>query len=61
MLKNKLSVNRRPVLILEKEIVSKADVRTIENIRASSYEGVTSILSSVPTTPTTLTGTGFLR
>ena len=60
MLKSKLSVNRRPVLILEKEIVSKADVRTIENIRASNYEGVISILSSVPTTPT-ITGIGFIR
>lgn len=59
MLENKLSVNRRPMLILEKEIVSKADVSTIENIRASSYEGVATIPSSIPTTPTTLTG--FLR
>ncbi len=59
MLENKLSVNRRPMLILEKEIISKADVSTIENIRASKNEGALVIPSSIPTTPTTLTG--FIR
>ncbi|MDR6565165.1 MULTISPECIES: hypothetical protein [Chitinophaga] len=56
MSETKLSVNRRPMLILEKEIVSKADISTIENIRASSYDGAATIPSSIPTTPTTLTG-----
>lgn len=60
MLENKLSVNRRPMLILEKEIISKADISTIENIRASKNEGAATIPSSIPTTPTTLTG-GFVR
>lgn len=50
-----MSLNNRPMLTLEKEIVSKADTRTIENISARNNKGVT-IDSSLPTTPTTLTG-----
>lgn len=50
-----MSVNNRPMLTLEKEIVSKADTRTIENISAANNKGAM-IDSSIPTTPTTLTG-----
>lgn len=49
-----MSLNNRPMLTLEKEIVSKADTRTIENISASNKSAM--IDSSLPTTPTTLTG-----
>lgn len=50
-----MSLNSRPMLTLEKEIVSKADTRTIENISARNNKGA-GIDSSIPTTPTTLTG-----
>ena len=49
-----MSLNNRPMLTLEKEIVSKADTRTIENISTSNKSAM--IDSSLPTTPTTLTG-----
>jgi hypothetical protein len=53
-----MSVNNRPMLTLEKEIVSKADTRTIENIKASHGTGAAMMDSSIPTIPTT-TGSVF--
>ncbi|MBS0027593.1 hypothetical protein ACTJJ0_32330 [Chitinophaga sp. 22321] len=51
MLENK-SLNRRPVLALEKEIISKADINTIENM-SGAHAGKGMLDSSVPTIPTT--------
>lgn len=53
MLKTNLSVNNRPMLMLEKEIISKADVSTIENMSASDKSGTGMVHSSFPTIPTT--------
>ncbi|HEY9261127.1 hypothetical protein [Chitinophaga sp.] len=52
MLKTNMSVNNRLMLMLEKEIISKADVSTIENMRASDKSRV-GMESSFPTLPTT--------
>lgn len=53
MLKSNMSASNRPVLMLEKEIISKADVSTIENMTASAKAGVGLVHSSFPTIPTT--------
>ncbi|MGO4290170.1 hypothetical protein [Chitinophaga sp. RAB17] len=53
MSKMNVSVNNRPVLMLEKQIISKADVSTIENMSASDKSGVRMADSSFPTIPTT--------
>lgn len=53
MLKTNMSVNNRPMLMLEKEIISKADVSTIENMSAADKSGVRRGDSSFPTIPTT--------
>ncbi|MEC5142395.1 hypothetical protein [Chitinophaga sp. 212800010-3] len=46
-----ITLNSRPILKLEKEIISKADTLAIENMRAAGV--VEMVHSSVPTTPTT--------
>jgi hypothetical protein len=48
-----MSVNSRPMLMLEKEIISKADITSIENMSASDKSGVGMGHSSFPTIPTT--------
>ncbi|SEW31960.1 hypothetical protein [Chitinophaga arvensicola] len=53
-----MSVNNRPMLTLEKEIISKADTRTIENMKASNSSDTAMMYSSIPTIPTT-TGSVF--
>ena len=52
MLENK-SLKNRPVLALEKEIISKADIHTIERMSGIHHSGIGIIDSSVPTIPTT--------
>jgi hypothetical protein len=47
------NMNSRPTLTLDKEVISKADVYTIENMRTSGKGGAAHGQSSVPTTPTT--------
>ena len=47
------NMNSRPMLTLDKEVISKADISTIENMRTSGKGGAGHGQSSVPTTPTT--------
>ena len=50
---DKKPMNNRPRLLLEKEIISKADVYAIESMRTSDRSGKEKLHSSVPTIPTT--------
>ncbi|MFY0254760.1 hypothetical protein ACDQ55_12475 [Chitinophaga sp. 30R24] len=47
-----MSVNSRPSLLLEKEIIAKAEVSAVENMK-SGRPAAGLVHSSVPTTPTT--------
>lgn len=52
MLEKNKSFNSRPVLSFEKEIISKADINTIENMSGTQRSGK-GLDSSIPTIPTT--------
>ncbi|MCW3462842.1 hypothetical protein [Chitinophaga nivalis] len=53
MKKEHVNMNAVSALVLDKEIISKADARTIENMSADKKSGEGYIPSVLPTTPTT--------